>query len=111
MEAESIPLTQRRIVKVDRRFCPHCKRSVSIKTFKAHKRLYFDSSTNSWHHQSESLSERDVLSSDESTDSPPGSVGSVPSISADPDFSLDTTVSEPESDNLSKEVLVSVECQ
>ena len=26
----------------NRRFCPHCKEEVSTKTFKFHKRLYYD---------------------------------------------------------------------
>lgn len=26
----------------DRKFCPHCREEVSLKTFKFHKRLYFD---------------------------------------------------------------------
>ena len=25
-----------------RRFCPHCSESLSLKTFKTHKRLYYD---------------------------------------------------------------------
>ena len=30
-------------------FCPHCSQELSSKTFKAHKRLYFDQDTNEWH--------------------------------------------------------------
>ena len=33
-----------------RRYCPHCKKSLSIKTYKAHKRLFYIASTKSWHH-------------------------------------------------------------
>ena len=29
--------------------CPHCSQRLSIKTFKAHKRLYFDFESSRWH--------------------------------------------------------------
>ena len=29
-------------------FCPHCAQQLSVKTFKAHRRLYFDSDANVW---------------------------------------------------------------
>ena len=31
----------------DRRTCPHCSESLSLKTYRFHKRLYFDSVTDS----------------------------------------------------------------
>lgn len=31
-----------------RRVCPHCLKSVSFKTYKAHRRLYYDSSKDEW---------------------------------------------------------------
>ena len=31
-----------------RQFCPHCSQTLLTKTYKAHKRLYFDSGSNSW---------------------------------------------------------------
>ena len=34
--------------RVDRRVCPHCDRSVSYKTYKAHKRLYYDAFEDNW---------------------------------------------------------------
>lgn len=31
-----------------RSLCPHCGQLLSLKTFKAHKRMYYDSSSNTW---------------------------------------------------------------
>ena len=28
--------------------CPHCSQRLSVKTYKAHRRVYFDSATNVW---------------------------------------------------------------
>lgn len=33
---------------VNRRYCPHCNKNLSLKTYKAHKRLYFDRVTKEW---------------------------------------------------------------
>lgn len=33
---------------VSRRICPHCSKSVSFKTYKAHRRLFYDSSEDQW---------------------------------------------------------------
>ena len=38
-DREYQPVLQRRR---NRRFCPHCKEELSLKTYKFHKRLYFD---------------------------------------------------------------------
>ena len=38
-------MAERTVIKVDRRCCPHCDRSVSLKTYKAHRRLYYDATT------------------------------------------------------------------
>ena len=34
--------------KVSRRVCPHCRKSVSFKTYKAHRRHFYDSSADQW---------------------------------------------------------------
>ncbi len=65
-----IDLSQRRIVRVDRRHCLHCDRSVSIKTYKAHKRLYFNSSSRNWSVRLRSTNESSQGSSDERSESP-----------------------------------------
>ena len=38
----------RKILRVERRNCPHCDCLVSLKTFKAHKRRYFDAASGRW---------------------------------------------------------------
>lgn len=38
----------RRILRIERRHCPHCSRNVSLKTFKMHKRLYYDAECDKW---------------------------------------------------------------
>lgn len=40
--------SNRQIIQVEKRFCPHCNKTVSFKTFKAHKRLHYDSSNKKW---------------------------------------------------------------
>ena len=39
---------KRKQFRPDQRLCPHCEEIVSYKTFRTHKRLYFNSKTNSW---------------------------------------------------------------
>ena len=39
---------ERRIVHTSRRLCPHCNQNVSFKTYKAHRRLYYDSASDRW---------------------------------------------------------------
>ena len=36
------------MIRTDRWLCPHCDQLLSTKTFKAHKRRYFDALSNSW---------------------------------------------------------------
>ena len=36
------------MIRTDRWICPHCDQLLSKKTFKAHKRRYFDASSSSW---------------------------------------------------------------
>lgn len=33
---------------VSRRICPHCSKSVSFKTYKAHRRLFYDATRDHW---------------------------------------------------------------
>ena len=33
---------------IERRHCPHCSKFVSLKTYKAHKRVYYDSDSDLW---------------------------------------------------------------
>ena len=35
--------------RLSHKYCPHCKKDCNIKTYKDHKRLYFDSDTKSWY--------------------------------------------------------------
>lgn len=42
---------ERPIIKVDRRYCPHCHSNLSIKTFKTHRRLYYDEERSRWNEQ------------------------------------------------------------
>lgn len=95
-EIEVSELAQRRIRRVNWRYCPHCERSVSVKTFKTHKRLYFNSVTNNWCVRIERMSDLpEVGSGNEDSDSPPGSVGHMSTFSND-DMSLEVPFSDPE---------------
>ena len=38
-----------------RRFCPHCSESLSLKTFKTHKRLYYDEDADKWINKSRKI--------------------------------------------------------
>ena len=44
----SLSVGGRPILRIERRHCPHCVRSVSLKTFKMHKRLYYDGECDKW---------------------------------------------------------------
>lgn len=39
---------QRRVLVVDRRWCEHCGESLSFKTCKKHKKLYYNKETQKW---------------------------------------------------------------
>lgn len=47
-------MESRRVVRVERRFCPHCEQSISIKTYRVHKRRFFDGTTKQWIKESSS---------------------------------------------------------
>ena len=36
-------------LRIDQRICPHCNRLLSFKTFRTHKRLYYDEVKDAWH--------------------------------------------------------------
>ncbi len=38
----------RLVLRVERRFCPHCEQYLSLKTYNAHKRLYYSPSKDEW---------------------------------------------------------------
>lgn len=66
-------MAERVCLRVERRHCPHCKKYLSLKTYKAHKRLYFDRNDNVWLTEPEPEPDVDsaMLSGEES--SPPHS--------------------------------------
>ena len=41
-------MSGRQVLHVERRTCPHCYNLVSLKTFKAHKRRFFDAVRGQW---------------------------------------------------------------
>ena len=57
---------------VRRRLCPHCSKSVSFKTYKAHRRLFYDTSEDQW--LLSSCSELEMESS-QNDETPPTSFG------------------------------------
>ena len=48
MSFEGEVRSDRSLLRVSRRLCPHCDKRVSFKTFKAHKRLYYDPARDHW---------------------------------------------------------------
>ena len=72
------------------RFCPHCNEILSYKTYRAHKRLYFDSDNDIWFREPQEDTEYDSKSDDEPdcgrdhSSSP--SFDSLPMETADGDF-------------------------
>ena len=45
---EVVRSVARKRVKISKRYCPHCKETLSYKTFRTHKRLYYDSLKSVW---------------------------------------------------------------
>ena len=41
--------TERKRVRINRRYCPHCEQTVSYKTYKTHTRMYYHSTGSLWH--------------------------------------------------------------
>ena len=70
-----------------RRICPHCNEYVSLKTYKAHRRLHYDAITDRWSRRESSVSEEEE---DTLEDSPPQSIGLVLShdLTVDDDHSF-----------------------
>lgn len=63
-------LTARPTLSIDRRHCPHCSQFISLKTYKAHKRLYYDSDACVWQ-TSEVCSNSHSLDLESDVESPP----------------------------------------
>ena len=63
---------------VERRHCPHCGKYLSFKTFKAHKRLYYDPNGSTWEGELTKESPTIIPSQDES--SPPRSEEEFPHL-------------------------------
>ena len=47
---EGIPIARKRM-KISKRYCPHCKETLSYKTFRTHKRRFYDVSRSVWHEE------------------------------------------------------------
>ena len=45
---------ERKRVRTDQRFCPHCSKLLCYKTFRAHKRLYHDETNDEWYQVADS---------------------------------------------------------
>ena len=58
-------MSSRKILRVERRTCPHCDSLVSLKTYKAHKRRYFDSVSETW------LTTRTIYDGQDNAETPP----------------------------------------
>ena len=41
-------MERQRYLKVQRKLCPHCNKDVSMKTFKSHKRKFYDADSKRW---------------------------------------------------------------
>lgn len=75
----------RSMMRVDRRHCPHCECFVSLKTYKTHRRLYYDVNRDSWHTSSD-LHTTDTGfddAADSSNSSPPRSLSPTELVRAD----------------------------
>ena len=68
------------LVRTDRRFCPHCNKLLSYKTFRAHKRLYYDEFKDEWYQVSAEHQAAEHVAEDEIP----------PSVQELEQFSMDT---------------------
>jgi len=50
---------------ISHRHCPHCDKLLNVKTFKEHKRLFFDRDTKLWHRVLSTISGESSLSNEE----------------------------------------------
>lgn len=48
MDCAGASTSSRPILRINRRVCPHCNQIVSLKTYKAHKRLFYDIESAKW---------------------------------------------------------------
>lgn len=72
-----------------RRLCPHCDESVSVKTYKAHRRIYYDPVSDKWSRRKAFVEQFSSSDSDNGHDlvvreSPPHSVGEMKQFSNSP---------------------------
>ena len=90
-------MAERTVIKVDRRCCPHCDRSVSLKTYKAHRRLYYDADRDYWQRidDGRSISPDGTGDSDSVVSSPPRSVTPTDIMEAEIDICSDINFSPP----------------
>ena len=80
--------TRSKTVKVGKRYCPHCRETLSYKTYRAHRRRYFDTHHSVWQEQ---LRSRQCFES------------SPPSLTSSPlDQSVDASVSPVSMTNVSE---------
>ena len=67
--------------------CLHCNKDLNIRTYKDHKRLYYNEESNCWYHTTDAL--RDECDESSSDISPPPSPIQVPSTkSSNSDFEI-----------------------
>ena len=77
---------ERKFVKVGKRYCPHCGETISYKTYRAHRRRYFDTHRSVWQEQTRSRQCIDLT--------PPGTSSSPPSMDVSASPVLDTHILE-----------------
>ena len=88
-------------LRTDRRFCPHCSKSLSLKTFKAHKRRFYNSQSEVWY-KSQWMSETQSLASSSSSSLEDLELYSPPDAIGESEEDLDDSESPPMSDALSE---------
>lgn len=66
---------QRRVLVVDRRWCDHCEESLSLKTYKKHKKLYYNKETRKWIKKDEVAIAQGKGCNPHDTESPPSLSG------------------------------------
>lgn len=79
-------------LKVETRWCPHCKQNLLLKTYKAHKRVYYDPAKHQWVTKTSSLVEGPSSDCEYYSESPP--------LLSDDDSIMDVSIMSP--DSLSK---------
>ena len=83
-------------LRLDQRYCPHCSQTVSYKTYRAHKRLYYDENAGVWLSNPSLLHEPPPDVNDEDSLSPVASRSGSPTLV--PPEEIDVCESPPASD-------------